>query len=71
MSDRQQVAEVLRIHQSSQGLNAAEIDAISAVGVLREYESGEKALVAGHPTPAISLIISGLFALSVSEDPKQ
>ena len=71
MSDQSRVAEFLRIHQSSQGLNSAEIEAISAVGTLREYSTGEQALKAGECVPAISLIISGLFTLSVSGESKK
>ena len=64
MSDRDRVVEFLRIHQCSQGLNSLEMDAISKVALIREYDTGEKALVAGESVQAISLVISGLFELS-------
>ncbi len=65
MSDQNRIAEILRIHPSSQGLNSSEIDAVAQVSVLREYATGEKAVVAGQRFRAISLVISGLFELSI------
>lgn len=68
MYNAQHLVELLRIHDSTRGLNSDEISAIAKVAVLREYLPGEKALVTGKPATAISLIISGLFTMSLTDD---
>lgn len=61
--------QFLKIHASTQGLNADEIEAIANVATLREYKAGETAVAQGNHSLAISLIISGHFSLSLSNSP--
>lgn len=68
MSDNEDLIEFLKIHSCTRNLHLDEIAEIANFSVLREYQPGEKALVNGQPANAISLIISGLFTMSTTDD---
>lgn len=59
----QPVKEYLRIHVSTLGVPPQVVDAIAEVATLRRYARAEPAEVQGQPVQAISLIVSGHFAL--------
>lgn len=71
MTAQQNVAHLFLIHQCAHGLNAKEIDAIAAVGKLRHYAAGERAVGAGDKIESMSLIVNGLFALTTAGDDKK
>ncbi len=63
-----EVKAYFQIHSSSRGLNRSEIDEISRVATLREYEAGQVVVEHGEPANVLSLVISGHFTMHPSGD---
>ena len=59
----QEVKEYLRIHISTVGVPSQVVDAIAKVATLRRYAREESAQVQGQSVTAVTLIVSGHFAL--------
>lgn len=58
-----EVLEYLKIHVSTVGLSPQVLEEISKVATLRKYKAGETALTQGQQVAAVSLIVSGYFAI--------
>ena len=57
------IREYLRIHASTVGVAPEAIDAMAKVATLRRYSRAERVLALGQPVEAVSLIVSGRFAM--------
>lgn len=61
------ISEFLRIHASSRGLTASEVEAISRRSRLREYAAGEYVQTRGELVDSLALVISGRFAITQTD----
>ncbi len=59
----QTVKEYLKIHVSTVGVPSAVLDEIAEVATLRRYGRAENALTQGQHVEAVSLVVSGHFAI--------